>query len=200
VLWSVGLLFILSNFGIDVTSLVAGLGVGGIAIALAAQNILGDLFSSLAIYLDKPFAVGDVIMVGDVTGTVTYIGVKTTRIRALSGEEVIVSNRDLTAARIKNLRRMTERRVVFEVAVASATPPSSLTTIPGLVQKSIEQTPGTRFGRVHLIRVDDAGFRYEAVYYVTTPQYHVYREVHQAIVLHILDAVAKASISVTALV
>lgn len=199
-LWSMGLLFILSNFGIDITSLVTGLGVGGIAIALAAQNILGDLFSSLAIYLDKPFAVGDVIVVGDVTGTVTYIGVKTTRLRALSGEEVIVSNRDLTAARIKNLRRMTERRVVLEVAVASATEATSLAAIPALVHESVRKTPETRFGRVHLIRVDDGGFRYEVVYYVTSPQYHVYREVHQAIMLNILDAAAKASISVTTLV
>jgi small-conductance mechanosensitive channel len=199
VLWSLGVLFILSNFGIDVTSLVAGLGVGGIAIALAAQNILGDLFSSLAIYLDKPFAVGDVIVVGEETGTVTYIGIKTTRLRALSGEEVILANRDLTGARIKNLRRMTERRVVFEVAAAPTTPAEALPHIPKLVQSSIEATKQARFGRVHLIKVDGSGFRYEVVYHVTSPEYHVYREVQQTLTLNILQAATQASLELTAI-
>ncbi len=199
ILWSLGLLFILSNFGVDVTSLVAGLGIGGIAIALAAQNILGDLFSSLAIYLDKPFAVGDTIMVGDVTGTVTYIGIKTTRMRALSGEEVILSNRDLTAARIKNLRRMTERRITCELVVAENTPAEALTRIPIIVQESITATKLARFGRVQLIRIDSGGFHFEVIYHVESPEYHVYREVQQAIMLEILQALKNASITITAL-
>jgi small-conductance mechanosensitive channel len=200
VLWSLGLLFILSNFGIDVTSLVAGLGVGGIAIALAAQNILGDLFSSLAIYLDKPFAVGDFIVVGDVMGTVTYIGIKTTRLRALSGEEVILSNRELTAARIKNLRRMTERRIVFELAVAADTPSERLATVPQLIQHSIESREQVRFGRAHLTKVDGAGFVYEVVYRVLSPDFHVYRDIQQAIMLDILTAFGEAKMAVTLLV
>lgn len=200
VLWSVGLLFIMSNFGIDVTSLVAGLGVGGIAIALAAQNILGDLFSSLAIYLDKPFAVGDFIVVGDVMGTVTYIGIKTTRMRALSGEEVILSNRELTAARIKNLRRMTERRVVFELAVAADTPSKLVEAVPTVVQKIIERRQEVRFGRAHLTKIDSAGFVYEVVYHLSNPDYHAYRDVQQAIALDIVRVFHEAKMAVTLLV
>lgn len=200
VLWSLGLLFILSNFGIDVTSLVAGLGIGGIAIALAAQNILGDLFSSLAIYLDKPFAVGDFIESGETKGTVTYIGIKTTRLKALSGEEVIISNRDLTGARIKNLKRMEERRVVFEVGVAETTPVKLLETIPKLIQASIESVPHTRFGRANLTKVENSRFVYEVVYRVTRPDFHVYREVQQAITVHLVKALQQATIALVSLV
>lgn len=117
ILWSLGLLFVLSNIGVDVTSLIAGLGIGGIAIALAAQNVLGDLFSSLAIYFDRPFEVGDFIVTGDISGTVKKVGIKTTRIKALSGEEVIIPNKDLTDSRIQNYKRMTERRVAFTIGV-----------------------------------------------------------------------------------
>ena len=142
---------------------------------------------------------GDVIVVGDLTGTVTYIGIKTTRMRALSGEEVILSNRDLTAARIKNLRRMTERRVVLELSVAADTSLEALTQVPQLVQTSIEGTEHARFGRVHLTKVDGSGFRYEVVYLVTSPEYHVYREVQQAITLGILKTLTSASISLIGL-
>lgn len=199
-LWSLGALFILSNFGIDVTSLVAGLGIGGIAIALAAQNVLGDLFSSLAIFLDKPFAVGDFIESGDIMGTVKYVGIKTTRLKALSGEEVIVSNRDLTGARIKNLKRMEERRVMFEVGVAQTTAADVLDDIPQLLQQSIESVPLTRFGRANLVRVENARFVYEVVYRVVSPDFHIFRATHQEIILKIQAALAETKVALVSLV
>lgn len=200
VLWSVGILFVLSNFGINVTSLVAGLGIGGIAIALAAQNILGDLFSALAIYLDKPFAVGDFIITGDVMGQVTHIGIKTTRLRALSGEEIVLPNRDVTAARIRNLRRMRQRRVVFELGVAADTPAEVLRGMPGLIKKSVERAENTRFSAANLVKLDDGRFVFEVVYHVTDPDFDIYRGVQEKIVLEIVEESRRASISVVSVV
>lgn len=195
VLWSVGILFVLSNFGINVTSLVAGLGIGGIAIALAAQNILGDLFGALAIYLDKPFAVGDFIITGDVMGQVTHVGIKTTRLRALSGEEIVLPNRDVTAARIRNLRRMRQRRVVFELGVAADTPAEVLRTIPDLIKKGVERAANTRFSAANLVKLDNGRFVFEVVYHVTDPDFDIYRGVHQAIILSIMEMFEAEKIS-----
>lgn len=200
VLWSVGILFVLSNFGINVTSLVAGLGIGGIAIALAAQNILGDLFSALAIYLDKPFAVGDFIITGDVMGQVTHVGIKTTRLRALSGEEIVLPNRDVTAARIRNLRRMRQRRVVFELGVAADTPAEVLRTIPDLIKKGVERVENTRFSAANLVKLDSSRFVFEVVYHVTDPDFDIYRGVQEKIVLEIVEECARASIAVVSVV
>lgn len=184
-LWSVVLLLALDNLGIDVTALVAGLGVGGIAVALAAQNILGDLFASLAIVLDKPFVLQDFIIVGDYLGTVEHIGLKTTRLRSLSGEHLVFSNADLLASRIRNYSRMVERRVAFKILVTYETPRHQLERIPSIIRQAIEAQPTTRFDRSHFVGYGEYGLEFESVYYVLSPDYNVYMDIHQAINLAI---------------
>lgn len=187
VLWSVALLLLLSNFGVDVTALVAGLGVGGIAIALAVQNILGDLFASLSIVLDKPFVVGDFIIFDNFNylGSVESIGIKTTRIRSLTGEQIICSNNDLLNTRIRNFKRMHERRVVFKLGVVYQTPPEKLEMIPPMIREIIETQNKTRFDRAHFQSYGDFSLNFEIVYYVLTPDYNVYMDIQQNINLEI---------------
>lgn len=193
-LWTVGILFILSNVGVNVTSLVAGLGISGIAIALAAQNVLTDLFSSLSIYFDRPFNVGDFIIVGDVRGTVQRIGIKTTRIQSVDGEEIIISNRELTAGRIKNYSRMDARRVRFDLAVKGETAPTALRAIPGLVEEVIRSVPQTRFDRVHLREITSAGFSFRVVFYMTVGGFAEYTNARQEVNFKIVEAFEKAEI------
>lgn len=181
VLWSVVLLMILDNLGVNITALVASLGIGGIAVALAVQNILGDIFASLSIALDRPFAIGDFIVVGDVLGTVEYIGLKTTRIRSLSGEQIVFSNADLLKSRIRNYKRMTERRVVFGFGVVYQTPHDKLERIPAMVREAIEAQPKTRFDRAHFKEYGDSALAFEAVYYVLDREYNVYMDTQQAV-------------------
>ena len=133
--------------GVDITALVAGLGIGGIAVALALQNILGDLFASLSITLDRPFVVGDFLIVGDFLGTVEYIGIKSTRLRSLSGEQIIMANADLLGSRVRNYGRMAERRVVFTINVTYETTAEVLERIPALIREIVAAQPGTRFDR-----------------------------------------------------
>jgi small-conductance mechanosensitive channel len=181
VVWSIALLLILNNLGFDVTALVAGLGIGGIAIALAAQNILGDLFASLAIVLDQPFVVGDFVIVGSQMGTIERIGIKTTRIRSLSGEELICSNADLLGSRINNYKRMTERRVVFTIGVTYQTPADKVEKLPGMLRTAVESQDQVRFDRAHLARYGDFALVYEIVYWVLTPDYNLYMDIQQRI-------------------
>jgi small-conductance mechanosensitive channel len=181
VLWSVVLLMILDNLGVNITALVASLGIGGIAVALAVQNILGDIFASLSIALDRPFAIGDFIVVGDVLGTVEYIGLKTTRIRSLSGEQIVFSNADLLKSRIRNYKRMTERRVVFSFGVVYQMPHDKLERIPTMVREAIEAQPRTRFDRAHFKEYGDSALVFEAVYYVLDPDYNAYMDTQQAV-------------------
>lgn len=188
VLWVLGVLFVLSNLGVEVTSLIAGLGIGGLAVALAAQRVLGDLFSSLSIYFDRPFVPGDFITFGDVAGTVQKVGVKTTRLLALSGEEVIVPNTEITAKSVRNFGRMSERRVEFSFRVAQQTPTEALRRIPALVQSVIEQQPQARFDRCHLLALADGAPSFEAAYFVTTKKYRAYVDTHQAVLLGIREA------------
>lgn len=185
VLWSVLLLLALDNLGINVTGLIAGLGVGGIAIALAIQNILGDLFASLSIVLDKPFVIGDFIIVDDHLGTVEHIGLKATRIRSLSGEQIVVANADLLKSRIRNFKRMYERRVVFSVGVTYQTPYEKLTSIGPMIKQIIEAQPDVRFDRVHFKQYGDWSLNYEIVYIVKSPDYNKYMDIQQAINLEI---------------
>ncbi|MGD2117403.1 MAG: mechanosensitive ion channel family protein [Chromatiales bacterium] len=185
VLWSVVLLLILDNLGVDVTALVAGLGVGGIAVALAVQNILGDLFASLSIVLDKPFTVGDFLIIGDYMGSVEYIGLKTTRLRSLSGEQLIFSNTDMLGSRIRNYGRMYERRVAFNIGVTYQTTRDQLTRIPGIIREAIEAQENTRFDRSHFKEYGNFSINFETVYYVLGPDYNIYMDIQQAINLHI---------------
>lgn len=181
VLWSVILLLALDNVGIDITALVAGLGVGGIAVALAVQSILGDLFASLSIVLDKPFVIGDFIIVNEYLGTVEHIGLKTTRIRSLSGEQIIFANADLLNSRIRNFKRMFERRVMFSIGVTYQTPAEKLAIIPSLIRGIIEQQPQTRFDRSHFKEYGDSALIFETVYYVLNSDYNVYMNIQQEI-------------------
>jgi small-conductance mechanosensitive channel len=181
ILWAIVLLLILDNLGINITGLVAGLGIGGIAVALAVQNILGDLFASLSIVLDKPFIIGDFVVVDSLFGTVEHIGLKTTRIRSLGGEQLIFSNNDLLKSRIRNYKRMTERRVVFSFGVVYQTPLSKLKSIKQIVQKIIENAENARFDRVHFKDYGDFSLNFEVVYFVTTPDYTLYMDVQEAI-------------------
>lgn len=180
-LWSVALLMILDNLGVDITALVTSLGIGGIAVALAVQNILGDIFASLSIALDKPFVVGDFIVVGDALGTVEYIGIKTTRVRSLSGEQIIFSNADLLKSRIHNYKRMAERRVRFAFGVVYETPADALERIPAMVRAIIEAQAHTRFDRAHFQKYGDSSLDFEVVYYVLSSEYNVYMDIQQAI-------------------
>ncbi|MFN3484834.1 MAG: mechanosensitive ion channel family protein [Planctomycetota bacterium] len=184
-LWTAVFLLILDNFGVRVTALLAGLGVGGIAVALAVQNILGDLFASISIVLDRPFEIGDFIVVGDCLGTVEYIGLKTTRVRALSGEQIVFSNSDLLSSRIRNFKRMYERRVVFTIGVTYETPYEKLTAIPGMLRSIVEAQPNVRFDRAHFQRYGEYALVFEVVYFVQRPEYNVYMDVQQAINLEI---------------
>lgn len=175
VVWTFVILIGLENLpNVDVTSLIAGLGIGGIAIGLALQSILGDMFSSLTIALDKPFVLGDSIAVGEFSGTIEHVGLKSTRIRAFSGEQLIFSNSDLLDSRIRNYKRMEQRRVVFTLRVVFDTPPEKLELIPQLIREVVEPQENARFDRAHFQSIDDTGLRFEVVYYVTTPDYNAF--------------------------
>ncbi|MBN2366163.1 MAG: mechanosensitive ion channel family protein [Calditrichaeota bacterium] len=185
VVWSIVLLLALDNLGINITALVAGLGVGGIAVALAVQNILGDLFASLSIVLDKPFVIGDFIIIDNYLGSVEHIGLKTTRIRSLGGEQLIFSNSDLLNSRIRNYKRMFERRVVFALGVIYQTPAEKLKKIPGIIRQIIESQENVRFDRAHFKDYGDFSLNFEIVYWVKSPDYNVYMDIQQAINLEI---------------
>ncbi len=186
--WTVVVLLALDNFGIDITALIAGLGIGGVAIALAVQNILGDLFASLSIIVDKPFVIGDFIIVGDQLGTVERIGLKTTRVRSLYGEEIVFSNSDLLSSRVRNYKRMFERRITFPFGVVYQTSPDVLEGIPQTVRGIIEELPDVRFDRCHFKSFGDFSLDFETVYYVLSPDYNLYMDRQQSINLGIARA------------
>jgi small-conductance mechanosensitive channel len=190
-LWSLILLMILDNFGVNITALIASLGVGGIAVALATQNILSDIFASLAITLDKPFVVGDFIVVDTLMGTVEFIGIKTTRIRSLEGEQIIFSNAELLKSRIQNYKRMVERRVEFGFNVQYATAPDNVERVPGIVRRIIEAQPKTRFDRAHLKNIGEYALHFEVVYFVLDADYNVYMNIQQAINVALLRELPK---------
>ncbi len=186
VIWSMVVLLSLDNMGVDVTALVAGLGIGGVAVALAAQNILGDLFASLSIVIDKPFVLGDFLIVGDHLGAVEEIGLKTTRVRSLSGEQLVFSNSDLLTSRIRNYGRMFERRVVFKIGVTYQTPRKKIQAIPVILREAVEKLGDkVRFDRAHFQSYGDFALLFETVYYVLGPDYNLYMDIQQAINLDI---------------
>ena len=185
-LWALLVLTALDHFGIKVTALVTGLGIGGIAIALAVQNILGDLFGALAIVLDKPFVVGETIHVDNIVGTVEHVGLKTTRLRSISGEQVIISNNDLLKSRIRNYKRMQERRVVFHLDVTYETAPEKLERIPEIVRATIGRYQPTRFDRCHFLGWMESALRIEVVYFVLDADYLRYADIQHAINIELL--------------
>lgn len=194
VLWSLVALLILDNMGLNVTALVASLGIGGVAVALAAQNILGDLFASLSIAIDQPFVIGDFIIVDDVTGTVEHVGLKTTRIRSLSGEQIVLANNGLLSSRIRNYGRMQERRALFTLGVTYDTPADKLEAIPGLIRAAIEAQPGVRFDRSHFKGFGAFSLDFETVYHVLDPAFGTYMDLQQAINLLLVRAFAERGI------
>lgn len=194
IVWIIALLLMLDNLGVNITGLVAGLGIGGVAVALAVQNILGDLLASLSIVLDKPFVIGDFIVVDSLAGSVEHIGLKTTRIRSISGEQLIFANNDLLKSRIRNYKRMEERRAVFNFGIAYATPPEKLKNIKSIVRKSIERQSEARFDRVHFKNYGDLALNFEAVYHVTKPDMLLYLDVQEKINLELLERFAQEGI------
>lgn len=186
-LWAVIVLLALDNMGFNVTTLAASLGVGGIAVALAVQNILGDLFASMSIVLDKPFVIGDFIIVDEYLGSVEHVGLKTTRIRSLSGEQLIISNSDLLQSRIRNYKRMLERRIVFSIGVTYDTEADKLKIIPDIIKKIIENTGQTRFDRSHFKDFGNFSLNFETVYWVISPDYNIYMDIQQKINLEIYE-------------
>jgi len=183
--WSIVLLLVLDNLGVNVTALVASLGVGGVAVALAVQNILGDLFASFSIVFDKPFGVGDFLIIDKYLGSVERVGLKTTRLRSLTGEQLVFSNSDLLASRIQNYGRMEERRVDFSIGVTYDTPRSELKRIPQMLQGVIDNQQQTRFDRAHFKSYGDFSLVFEIVYYVISPDYNLYMDIQESINLGI---------------
>ncbi len=195
-LWAIGILFVLSNVGVDVTSLIAGLGIGGLAVALAARKILEDLLSSLAIYFDHPFAPGDYIAFGDNEGTVQKVGIRSTRIISLRGEEIIIPNTDITAGRIRNYRHMKERRVSFTISIAHDTPTDKVKQVPVIIGNVFTNITNGRFDRAHLISLGQSSMDFEVVYYVTNRGFKIFADIHQQVLLNIKEALAKEAITV----
>ena len=194
IIWVILILIGLDNLGINITTLIAGLGISGIAVALAIQNILGDLFASFSIVLDKPFIIGDFIILDDYMGTVEHVGLKTTRIRSLSGEQLIISNADMLKSRIRNYKRMYERRVVFSIGVTYQTPYEKIVQIPQMIRKAVESNSQTRFDRAHFSSYGDFALKFEVVYWVNNPDYTVYMDIQQAINLDIHRQFSEAGI------
>jgi small-conductance mechanosensitive channel len=195
VIWGLGILFLLDNLGFKVSTVIAGLGIGGVAVALAAQAVLGDLFSYVSILMDRPFETGDFIILGDEhLGTVEHIGIKTTRIRSLGGEQIVLSNSDLTSSRIKNYKRMQKRRVVFQLGVTYQTSSDRLKEIPGVIKGTIIGIEGTTFDRAHFFNYGDFSLNFEVVYYVLSSDYNKYMDIQQAINLAIYEEFEKRGI------
>ncbi|MCF7844715.1 MAG: mechanosensitive ion channel family protein [Kiritimatiellales bacterium] len=193
-LWSFGLLLILSNLGFNITSLVAGLGIGGLAISLALQSVLTDVFSSLSIAIDKPFKEGDFIVVGTDKGTVRHIGIKTTRLESLQGEEIVISNTELTTARVQNFRKLKKRRVVFSIGVTYGTSPDKLKKIPDIIERCIKDVDKAELDRAHFWEFGDFSLNFEIVYYIDSKEYIDYMNAQQEMNLAILEAFAKEGI------
>lgn len=190
VLWALVGLLVLDNLGLNVTTLVASLGIGGIAVALAVQNILGDLFASLSIAIDKPFVIGDFIVVDNMMGNVEHVGLKTTRIRSQSGEQIVMSNTDLLKSRIRNYKHMQERRVAFVIGVTYDTVPEQLEQLPALLTQAVNEQPGVRMDRAHFKGFSPSSLDFEVVYFVLKPDYSVYMDIQQAINLYLVRAFA----------
>jgi small-conductance mechanosensitive channel len=187
-IWSVGGIFLFDNLGYDVTAIIAGLGIGGIAIALAAQNILGDLFNYFVIFFDRPFEINDFIIVGDKKGTIEHIGIKTTRLTSLSGEQLVFSNSDLTNSRIHNYKKMQRRRISFTLGVVYETSLDLLKEIPAIVKKIIDDQNEATLDRVHFLTYGDFSLQFEIIYFVESADYNRYADIQQEINLHVFEA------------
>lgn len=194
IFWAVGFVFLLDNLGFDISAVVASLGIGGLAIAFAAQGILQDLFSYFSIVFDRPFAIGDFIIVGDYLGTVEQIGIKTTRLKSISGEQLILANTDLTSSRVRNFKRMEQRRIVFTLGVIYETSAEKLKEIPTMIENIIRSVEGVTFDRAHFASYGDFSLNYEVVYLVNTGDFNTYMNCQQQINLALFEAFGIAGI------
>ena len=181
IIWSIAFIILLDNLGVQVSALLAGLGIGGIAIALASQNILGDLFSYFIIFFDRPFEIGDFLNIDNFSGTIENIGIKTTRIRSLGGEEIVFSNTDLVNSRLRNFKRMKKRRVLFNFGVTYQTSSEQLKEIPNIVSEIFQQINGANLDRVHFASFGEFSLNFEVVYYVNSRDYTQYMNIQQEI-------------------
>ncbi|NLF24488.1 MAG: mechanosensitive ion channel family protein [Deltaproteobacteria bacterium] len=195
-IWVLITLLILSNLGINVSALLTGLGIGGVAVAFALQRVLGDFLAYVSIVLDRTFEVGDFIVVGSFKGNVEKIGVRSTQVRSLSGERLIFPNADLLSSRIQNFKTLSERRVVFTLRIAHETPYQDLQRIPGILREIISAQPATRFDRSHFVTFGESAFLFETVYFVLNPDYNFYMEIQQAINLAICKRFEEAGIMI----
>jgi len=193
--WSAALLLFLDNIGVQITTLIAGLGIGGIAVAFAAQAILEDVFSFITIFFDRPFETGDFIVVDNLSGTIEHIGIKTTRVRSLGGEQLVFSNKDLTSSRLRNYKRMQKRRVSFTIRVTYDTPVEKLRQIPEDIREIITGIDNADFDRSHFFEFGDYGLVFETVYYVLSQDYGVYMDIQQKINLKIKERLNSAGIA-----
>jgi small-conductance mechanosensitive channel len=194
-IWITVIVSLLAYFKYPIAGLLGALGVGSVAVGFALQNILGDVFSSMAIILDKPFRVGDFVKAGDTIGVIEYTGIKTTRIRSLSGEQVVLSNSDLLGSRIHNYKHFKERRIAFRIGVVYQTPRALLQQIPGMLRDAVEAQPRTRFDRAHFAEYGDFALLFEVVYYVLSPDYGLYMDIQQGINLTIHQRFEEAGIA-----
>lgn len=194
ILWAIATLLVLANLGYDVTTLIAGLGIGGLAVAFALQNILSDMFASFSIYFDKPFKLGDFIVFGDKKGTVEKIGIKSTRLKTLLGDELVVSNRELTETQVHNYKKMKKRRISFSFGVTYDTSTKKMKKIPGMVQKIIDKIEVTDFDRAHFTSFGDFSLNFDVVYYLKKSEYRVFMDTQQEINLKIMEAFKKEKI------
>jgi small-conductance mechanosensitive channel len=194
VIWAGGLLMLVDNLGYDITTIITGLGIGGIAIALAAQNILTDLFSYFVIFFDKPFSIGDVISVNNITGTVERIGIKTSHIRSVSGEQLIMPNAELVKSTIKNIKRLERRGVTFRLNLRYDTAREKLDSIPEFIKQIITMQPHVTFDRCHLVALGDYSLAFEVLYFIDSSDYKLYLDTQQKIYRKILDTFSNEGI------
>jgi small-conductance mechanosensitive channel len=194
IIWAIGIIFLFDNLGYNVGTIIAGLGIGGIAIALAAQNILGDLFNYFVIFFDRPFEVGDFIVLDDKKGTVEHIGIKTTRVKSLTGEQLVLSNSDLTKSRLHNFKRMQRRRIEFNIGVTYQTPIEHIREIPSIIKDIISSIEGTTLDRTHFKEYGDFSLVFQTVYFVENADYNVYMDIHQTINLRLHEEFTKRKI------
>lgn len=194
IIWGIAIIVLLDNLGIEISTLVAGLGIGGVAIALASQAVLGDLFSYITIFFDRPFEIGDFIIVGEFLGTVEHVGIKTTRVRSLGGEQLVFCNTDLTSSRIRNYKRMEKRRIVFTLGVTYDTTLEHTKEIPTILREIVDSVSDTTFDRAHFKSYGDFNLIYEVVYYVLTSDYNKYMDIQQAINFRVKEEFEKRGI------
>lgn len=194
VIWIVAFLLVFSALGQDLSTLVAGLGVSGIILGFALQNVMSDLFSSISIYFDQPFKIGDFVVIGDDNGTVKNIGLKSTRIKTLRGEELVISNKELSEIRIRNFKKLRKRRVAFELGVTYNTPRTKIAKIPKIIEKIVEKVDKAEFDRCYFSEFGDFSLKIEVVYNLNSGDIEKHVETKHQINLEIMKAFEKEKI------